>query len=109
MLEDRVAAASRLALKAVVVDVEPYAAEAALNKFVLNCRAVRSISVLRWLDVGAECDERECAAAWSIGLYARQQIGGAQLTQQIQGAFGLSAEEAESAKRNGGPAGKFMK
>ena len=31
-----------------------------------------------------------------------QQVGGDQLTQQIQSVFGLSAEEAESAKRNGG-------
>jgi type IV pilus assembly protein PilM len=36
-------------------------------------------------------------------VYTRdQQIGGAQLTQMIQNAFGLSAQDAEAAKRNGG-------
>ena len=36
-------------------------------------------------------------------VYSRdQQMGGNQLTQQIQSVFGLSAEDAESAKRNGG-------
>src|SRR5487761_2743770 len=36
-------------------------------------------------------------------VYTRdQQIGGAQLTQKIQETFGLSAEDAEAAKRNGG-------
>ena len=36
-------------------------------------------------------------------VYTRdQQIGGAQLTQQIQTRFGLSLEEADAGKRNGG-------
>jgi len=36
-------------------------------------------------------------------IYMRdQQVGGDQLTQQIQGMFGLSVEEAEAGKRNGG-------
>ena len=36
-------------------------------------------------------------------VYLRdQQTGGGQLTQNIQNAFGLSAEEAEAGKRNGG-------
>jgi type IV pilus assembly protein PilM len=36
-------------------------------------------------------------------IYMRdQQVGGDQLTQQIQGMFGLSFEEAEAGKRNGG-------
>jgi type IV pilus assembly protein PilM len=36
-------------------------------------------------------------------VYMRdQQIGGAQLTQMIQNAFGLSMDDAEAAKRNGG-------
>jgi type IV pilus assembly protein PilM len=36
-------------------------------------------------------------------IYTRdQQIGGEQLTQQIQSTFGLTAEQAEAAKRSGG-------
>ncbi len=101
-VEDRVAAAQVAGLRALVVDVEPYAAEMAFGQ------------ILAQLPEGAE---DKCVALVDIGsnvmnvnvlrngqsIYSRdQQVGGDQLTQQIQAMFGLSAQEAEAAKRSGG-------
>jgi type IV pilus assembly protein PilM len=101
-VEDRVAAAQVAGLRALVVDVEPYAAEMAFGQ------------ILAQLPEGAE---DKCVALVDIGsnvmnvnvlrngqsVYSRdQQVGGDQLTQQIQAMFGLSAQDAESAKRSGG-------
>jgi type IV pilus assembly protein PilM len=101
-VEDRVAAAQVAGLRALVIDVEPYAAEMAFGQ------------ILAQLPEGAE---DKCVALVDIGsnvmnvnvlrngqsVYSRdQQIGGDQLTQQIQAMFGLSAQDAESAKRSGG-------
>jgi type IV pilus assembly protein PilM len=101
-VEDRVAAAQVAGLRALVIDVEPYAAEMAFGQ------------ILAQLPEGAE---DKCVALVDIGsnvmnvnvlrngqsVYSRdQQVGGDQLTQQIQAMFGLSAQDAESAKRSGG-------
>ncbi|MEQ1813269.1 MAG: pilus assembly protein PilM [Candidatus Nitrotoga sp.] len=101
-VEDRVAAAQIAGLKVVIVDIETHATEAAFEL------------VSSQLPGGAV---DQCVALVSIGenvmtlnvlrngqsVYLRdQQTGGGQLTQNIQNAFGLSAEEAEAGKRNGG-------
>ncbi len=101
-VEDRVAAAQSAGLKAVVVDVEPYAAEAAFeqirtqfpNGAVDQCVAV--------VDIGANVMNVNVLRNGQSVYMRDQQIGGIQLTQQIQSSFGLSVEEAEAAKRNGG-------
>ncbi len=101
-VEDRVAAAQSAGLKAVVVDVEPYAAEAAFEQIRSQLPGGAEDQCVAVVDIGANVMNVNVLRNGQ-SVYARdQQIGGAQLTQQIQSAFGLSAEEAESAKKNGG-------
>lgn len=101
-VEDRVAAAQSAGLKAVVVDVEPYAAETAFDfiRSQLPGNAVDQCIAL--VDVGAYVMNVNVLRNGQSIYMRDQQIGGVQLTQQIQSAYGLSAEEAEAAKRNGG-------
>lgn len=101
-VEDRVAAAQAAGLRALVVDVEPYAAEAAFEQIRAQLPDGAVDKCVALVDVGASVMNVNVLRNGQ-SVYSRdQQIGGDQLTQQIQGMFGLSAEEAESAKRNGG-------
>ncbi len=101
-VEDRVAAAQTAGLKAVVVDVEPYAAEAAFEQIRTQLPGGAVDQCIAVVDVGANVMNVNVLRNGQSVYTRDQQIGGAQLTQQIQAAFGLSAEEAEAAKRNGG-------
>ncbi len=101
-VEDRVAAAQSAGLKAVVVDVEPYAAEAAFEQIRTQLPGGAVDQCVAVVDVGANVMNVNVLRNGQSVYTRDQQIGGVQLTQQIQGAFGLSAEEAEAAKRNGG-------
>jgi type IV pilus assembly protein PilM len=101
-VEDRVAAAQAAGLRALVVDVEPYAAETAFEQIRAQLPDGAVDKCVALVDVGASVMNVNVLRNGQ-SVYSRdQQIGGDQLTQQIQGIFGLSAEEAESAKRNGG-------
>ncbi len=101
-VEDRVAAAQSAGLKAVVVDVEPYAAETAFEQIRLQLPDGAEDKCVALVDIGASVMNVNVLRNGQ-SVYSRdQQVGGNQLTQQIQGMFGLSVEEAESAKRNGG-------
>ena len=100
-VEDRVAVADAAGLKAVVIDVEPFAALAAFglierqlpdggrNQTVALVDAGSSIMGLTVLRNGQQ-------------VYAREQaFGGGQLTQDIARHYGMTYEEAEAAKRAG--------
>ena len=101
-VEDRVAAAQSAGLRALVVDVEPYAAEAAFEQISAQLPDGAVDKCVALVDIGSNVMNVNVLRNGQ-SVYSRdQQIGGNQLTQQIQGVFGLSAEEAESAKRNGG-------
>lgn len=101
-VEDRVAAAQSAGLKVIVVDVEPYAAEAAFEQVSHQLPDGALDQCLALVDIGSSVMNVNILRNGQ-SLYMRdQQIGGAQLTQQIQTAFGLSAEEAEEGKREGG-------
>ena len=101
-IEDRVAAAEAAGLKVIVMDVETYATEAAYYLVANQLPNGGKGQTVMIVDVGAQGmhinvmqDERS--------IYTREQtFGGTQLTQEIQRRFGLSAEEAEIAKRKGG-------
>ncbi len=101
-VEDRVAAAQSAGLKAVVVDVEPYAAEAAFEQIRSQLPGGATDQCVAVVDIGANVMNVNVLRNGQSVYMRDQQIGGAQLTQQIQSAFGLSTEEAETAKRNGG-------
>lgn len=101
-VEDRVAVAQTAGLKALVVDVEPYAAEIAFEQIRAQLPDNAADKCVALIDIGASVMNVNVLRNGQ-SVYSRdQQVGGNQLTQQIQGMFGLSAEEAESAKRNGG-------
>src|SRR5487761_2284508 len=101
-VEDRVATAQSAGLKAVVIDVETYAAEAAFSHITAQLPEGAADLCIALVDIGANVmNINDLRNGQSV--YTRdQQIGGNQLTQQIQTVFGLSAEEAEAAKRSGG-------
>lgn len=101
-VEDRVAAAQSVGLKAVVVDVEPYAAEIAFDQIRQQLPGGAADQCVALVDIGAYVMNVNVLRNGQSVYTRDQQIGGAQLTQQIQNAFGLSAEEAEAGKRNGG-------
>lgn len=101
-VEDRIATAQSAGLKTVVMDVEPYAAEAAFEHVRAQLPGGATDQCVAVVDIGANVMNVNVLRNGQ-SVYARdQQIGGAQLTQQIQSAYGLSAEEAEAGKRNGG-------
>ena len=101
-VEDRVAAAQAAGLRVLVVDVEPYAAETAFEQIRAQLPDGAVDKCVALVDIGASVMSVNVLRNGQ-SVYSRdQQVGGNQLTQQIQGMFGLSAEEAESAKRNGG-------
>ncbi|MFZ2301386.1 MAG: pilus assembly protein PilM [Gallionella sp.] len=101
-VEDRVAAVQGADLKALVIDVETYAAETAFEYIRAQLPDGAVDKCVALVDIGASVMNVNVLRNGQ-SVYSRdQQIGGSQLTQQIQGVFGLSVEEAELAKRNGG-------
>lgn len=101
-IDDRVAAAQTAGLNVVVMDVEHYAAEAAFEHIAPQLPDGGVDQCIALVDIGANVMNVNIIRNGQ-SLYMRdQQIGGAQLTQQIQATFGLSAEEAEEGKREGG-------
>jgi type IV pilus assembly protein PilM len=104
-VEDRVAIAEAAGLTATVMDIESYAARAAVQRAIDETGA----------DVGGDTAGR-IVALFQIGaqathisvlqngetIYEREQpFGGIQLTQDIVRAYGLSFEEAEARKKAG--------
>jgi type IV pilus assembly protein PilM len=101
-VEDRVAAIEAAGLKAVVMDVESFATQAAyglIERQLPNSGKDQTVVIV---DIGAAMMHINVLRDGQQ-IYSREQaFGGAQLTQDIQRKFNLSAEEAEAAKRNGG-------
>lgn len=101
-VEDRVAAAELAGLKTLVMDVEPFAAETAFEQIRMQLPDGAEDKCVALVDIGASVMNVNVLRNGE-SVYSRdQQVGGNQLTEQIQSAFGLSAEEAEAAKRGGG-------
>jgi len=101
-IEDRIVVAEEAGLKVAVMDVETYATEAAYG---LACNQLpnggREQTVMI-IDIGAVMMHINVLHD-NQSVYIREQsFGGDQLTQEIQRRFGLSAEDAEIAKRKGG-------
>jgi len=101
-VEDRVAVAESAGLKALVMDVESFAQQAALSLVVQalpNGGKDQNIAVV---DVGANVMNVSVLRN-DQSVYTREQaFGGNQLTQEIVSRYGMSPEEAENAKRSGG-------
>ncbi|SFD87711.1 pilus assembly protein PilM [Massilia yuzhufengensis] len=96
-VEDRVAIAEAAGLTATVMDIESYAARAALDR--VAKAAPEEIMAL--FQIGAQATHVSVLRGGET-IYEREQpFGGNQLTQDIVRAYGLSFEEAETRKRAG--------
>lgn len=99
-VEDRVAAAESAGLKAAVMDVESFASLAAFGLIQERMPEAGKGKVIAVVDVGAQMMKVTILRDQSV-LYSREQaFGGNQLTQDIARSYGMSTEEAESAKRS---------
>jgi type IV pilus assembly protein PilM len=101
-IEDRVAAAEAAGLKATVMDVDLYAAQAAFELMTAAEADEDKDENIAMVDVGATTMTVNVLRNGQ-SIYLREQpFGGNELSQEIQNKFGLSSEEAEVAKRDGG-------
>jgi type IV pilus assembly protein PilM len=101
-VEDRVAVAEFGGLKAVVMDIDSFAAQTAFELMETQLPDGGREQLIALVDVGASMMNINVLRN-DQSVYMREQpFGGNQLTQEIQRHYNLSAEEAEAAKRNGG-------
>ena len=101
-VEDRVAVAESAGLKALVMDVESYAQQSALSLVVQQLPGGGKDQNIAVVDIGANV-MNVTVLRNEQSVYTREQaFGGNQLTQDIVSRYGMSAEEAENAKRSGG-------
>lgn len=100
-VEDRVAAAEASGLKAVIMDVESFAAQSAFEYVSRQLPDQGNGSIIALVDIGANL-LNVTVLRDGVQIYAREQaFGGQQLTQDIARHYGMSVEEAEAAKRSG--------
>ena len=101
-VEDRVAVAESAGLKALVMDVESFAQQAALGLVVQSLPGGGKDMNVAVVDVGANVMNVSVLRN-DQSVYTREQaFGGNQLTADIVSRYGMSPEEAENAKRSGG-------
>jgi len=101
-VEDRVAVAEPAGLKALIMDVESFAQQAALGLVVQSLPGGGKDQNVAVVDVGANV-MNVTVLRNDQSVYTREQaFGGSQLTQDIVSRYGMSPEEAENAKRTGG-------
>ena len=101
-VEDRMAIAEAAGLKPAVMDVESYATQEVFRLIAPSLPANGRDQNIALVDIGAHVTHFYVLRNGQF-LFSRDQVfGGNQLTQDIQRAFNLSSEEAESAKRNQG-------
>jgi len=101
-VEDRVAIAEAAGLRPRVMDVESYATQEAFGLIAPSLPANGRDQNIALVDMGAHVSHFYVLRNNQF-LFSRDQgFGGNQLTQDIQRAFNLSPDEAESAKKNQG-------
>jgi type IV pilus assembly protein PilM len=99
-IEDRIAAAEAAGLKVTIMDVDLYAAQAAFDRMTTGAAEIRDENIAV-VDVGSSIMTVDILRN-GTSIYLREQpFGGNELSQEIQNRFGLSADEAEAAKRSG--------
>ncbi|CDG85505.1 pilus assembly protein PilM [Janthinobacterium agaricidamnosum] len=100
-VEDRIAVAEAAGLKALVMDIDSYAARAALERVTLRTPAIGAQHVLALFQIGAQVMHLSVLQG-GVTIYEKEQIfGGNQLTQDIVRSFGLPFDEAEARKKTG--------
>jgi type IV pilus assembly protein PilM len=101
-VEDRVAIAEAAGLKPRVMDVESYATQEAFGLISPALPANGRDQNIAFVDIGAHVTHFYVLRNGQFLFSRDQAFGGNQLTLDIQRAFNLSPEEAESAKKNQG-------
>jgi type IV pilus assembly protein PilM len=100
-VEDRVAIAEASGLKATVMDIESYAARAALDRVVAQLPEGGVGQVIALFQIGAQVTHISVMLD-GVTVYEREQpFGGNTLTQDIVRSYGLSFDEAEARKKTG--------
>jgi len=101
-VEDRVAVAESVGLRATVMDIDVFASQNAFELMQGQLPDAGHDQTIAVVDVGASMMNINVLRN-NQSVYMREQpFGGNQLTQEIMRHYSLSAEEAEAAKRNGG-------
>lgn len=99
-VEDRVAVAEAAGLTPTVMDIETYAARAALDRITARVPQA-SGKIIALFHIGSAVTHVSVLLDGKV-LYEREQpFGGKQLTQDIVRAYGMTQEEAENCKRSG--------
>lgn len=110
-VDDRVEVLTKAGLKAKIVDVEAFAMENAFSLLVDQLRAAssdklskKSVSkqTIAIADIGSTMTTLNVLHKGRTVYVREQSFGGKQLTEEIQRRYGLSYEEAGSAKKQGG-------
>ena len=99
-VEDRVACAEAAGLKALVVDVESYATQAAFELVEKQLPGGGKDLLIALVDIGANVMNVTMLRNGQQVYTREQAFGGNQLTQEIMRTYGMSYEEADAAKRN---------
>lgn len=100
-VEDRVAIAEASGLKATVMDIESYAARAALDRVTAQLPEAGAGQVIALFQIGAQVTHISVMLD-GVTVYEREQpFGGNALTQDIVRSYGLSFDEAEARKKTG--------
>ena len=100
-IEDRVATIQAAGLQAKVMDIESYAARAAITRLIEQQSNGGKDQIYAIFQIGAKRTYIFIMLNGEVIYEREQQFGGAQLTQDIVRNFGLSVEEAEVKKKNG--------
>ena len=99
-VEDRVAIAEAAGLTALVMDIESYAARAALQRLLDNDKGPKD-RIVALFQIGANATHLSVLQNGETVYEREQPFGGLQLTQDIVRAYGLTFEEAETRKKAG--------
>ncbi len=100
-IDDRVAIAETVGLQAKIMDIESYAARAAISRLIeLQTNAGRD-QIFALFQIGAKITYISILLNGEVIYERDQQFGGNQLTQDIIRNYGLSFEEAEVKKKLG--------
>ena len=100
-VEDRVAVAETAGLTPTVMDIESYAARAAIDRITSQLANGGQGQIVALFQIGAQVTHVSMLLDGQP-IYEREQpFGGHQLTQDIVRAYGLSYDEAETKKRTG--------
>jgi len=100
-VEDRVAIAEMAGLRPVIVDVQPYAARAAIDHVTGFLPNHGEGMILAIFDLGQTTTNLTVVLNGQTIFERDQSFGGSQLTQDIVRLYGLTVEEAEIKKKSG--------